>query len=176
MDREILQEPQWYAIHTNPKQEERACRNLQAWGVESLSPRLKERRRNQFTGAAVYVSKPLFPRYIFARFNAGSLLHKIGFTRGVHSVVSFNATPIPIDDEIIALIQSRVGTDGFVVIGEALRCGDKVVIKDGPMKDLVGIFERDVRESDRVMILLTNVNYQGRLTIDRDLVKKACAA
>ncbi|PYS87928.1 MAG: hypothetical protein DMF64_21865 [Acidobacteria bacterium] len=175
MDKEVSQQPQWYAIHTNPKQEERACQNLQAWGVESLSLRLKEHRRNPFTGAAVYVSKPLFPRYIFARFHAGSLLHKISFTRGVHSVVSFNATPIPIDDEIIALFQSRQGSDGFVTIGEKLQRGDKVVIKDGPLKDLVGVFERDVKESDRVMLLLTTVNYQGHLTIARGLVRKACA-
>jgi len=175
VDKEVSQQPQWYAIHTNPKQEERACQNLQAWGVESLSLRLKEHRRNPFTGAAVYVSKPLFPRYIFARFHAGSLLHKISFTRGVHSVVSFNATPIPIDDEIIALFQSRQGSDGFVTIGEKLQRGDKVVIKDGPLKDLVGVFERDVKESDRVMLLLTTVNYQGHLTIARGLVRKACA-
>lgn len=175
MDNEISQQPRWYAIHTNAKQEERAHQNLQAWGVESLSPKFKERRPNPFTGIPVYISKPLFPRYIFARFDS-RILHKISFTKGVHSVVSFNATPAVIDDEIIALIKARIGSNGFVALGEEIRPGDKVIIKDGPMKDLVGIFQHDMKDSNRSMILLMAINYQGRLMIPRDSVVKASAA
>lgn len=175
MDNEISQQPQWYAIHTNPKQEERAHQNLQAWGLESLNPKLKERRPNPFTGAPVYVTKPLFPRYIFARFPE-RILHKVIFTRGVHSVVSFNGAATSIDDEIIDLIKARVGADGFVKAAEEeLQDGDKVVITAGPMKDLVGITHR-VKDNDRVTILLTAIKYQGRLMVARDSVMKASAA
>jgi transcription elongation factor/antiterminator RfaH len=164
--------PCWYAIRTNPQQEERAKCNLLAWGVETFSPRVRDRRRNQFTGASTFISKPLFPRYIFARFQASSLLHKIWYTRGVHSVVGFGDGPSPIDDEIIALIRSQVNDDGFVRIGEEFRHGDKVQIKDGPLKNMVGVFERNLKEADRIRILLTTVSYQGHLSIERDLVEK----
>src|SRR5689334_16613864 len=90
MSSEIGQDTsQWYVVHTNPKQEERADSNLRAWGVETLHPKLKTRRFNEFTGAPTVTTKPLFPRYIFAKFNAREQLAKISFTRGVHYVVSF---------------------------------------------------------------------------------------
>lgn len=174
MDNKLSQELQWYALHTNPKQEERAHQNLQAWGLESLNPKLKERRLNPFTGAPVYVTKPLFPRYIFARFGT-HILHKIYFTAGVHSVVSFNGVPTAIDDEIIDLIKARVGPDGFVKAQEELQDGDKVVITAGTMQGLVGI-SQDVNDSDRVTILLTAIKYQGCLVVAKDSVRKAAAA
>jgi transcriptional antiterminator RfaH len=176
VDNEVLDQPHWYAVHTHPKQEERAYCNLQAWGVESLSPKFRERRPNPFTGIPIFFSKPLFPRYIFARFDASCLLHKISFTRGVHSVVSFNSTPAPIEDDIIALIQSRISADGFVRIGDDFKVGDRVIIKEGPLKNLSGIFEGGVKDSDRVSILLEAVSYQGRMVVERGQVRKAVSA
>lgn len=169
---DVTDRPSWFAICTNPKQEDRACNNLRAWGVECFNPKIKGCRRNQFTGMATFIRKPLFPRYIFSRFGAKSLLHKVNFTRGVHRVVSFNDKPTPIDDEVIALLQSRVGNDGFLTVSEALKPGDKVRIKDGPWKALVGVIERDLKASERILILLTTIRYQGRLTVERDWVEK----
>ena len=34
----------WYAIHTKAKQDLRASRNLEAWGVETFAPRIEQRR------------------------------------------------------------------------------------------------------------------------------------
>ena len=69
-------------------------------------------------------------------------------------------------------MQSRVGKDGFLNVSEAVRPGDKVRIKDGPWKALVGVIERDTKASERVQILLTSINYQGRLIIERQCVEK----
>lgn len=169
--------PRWYAIHTHPQQEARADSNLRAWGVETFSPRLKARRRNQFTGATTFVSQLMFPRYIFARFNADKLLHKVWYTRGIHSVVSVGSSPASIDDEIIALLQSRVDKDGHVRLVEKLEYGDKVVITQGPLTNFVGVFEQGAKNSERITILLNTVSYQGSVTLDRELVRKvSCAA
>jgi transcriptional antiterminator RfaH len=164
--------PCWYAVRTNPGQEDRAHCNLLAWGVETFHPKMRERRRNKITGAQTFVTKPLFPRYTFARFIANKLLHKISYTRGVHSVVSFGYGPTPIDDDIVAVIREQVGEDGFVRVGEKLRPGDWVQLTDGPMKDLTGVFASDADDSDRVRILLTTVSFQGHVTVERELVEK----
>src|SRR5881394_2786838 len=152
----------WYVIHTHPQQEDRAESNLRAWQVETYNPRLKDYRYNQYTRKQTYLSRPLFSRYIFARFDADRLLHKIWFSRGVRSVVSFGGRPATVSEEVILLLQSRTGDDGFVKIGEELHAGDRVVIEGGPFKSLNGIFEREVKASDRVMLLLTTVTYQAR--------------
>jgi transcription antitermination factor NusG len=153
-------------------QEERAGNNLKAWSVETLTPKIKERRYNQFTGKPTYITKPFFPRYIFARFEADSMLHRVCFVRGVHSVVGFGAGPTPIDEELIEIIKAQTGEDGFVNLGEQLKSGDRVSISDGPVKDFVGIFERESSASERVVILLTSAKYQCRLSIRRDQVTK----
>jgi transcriptional antiterminator RfaH len=172
MIQDVSDRPEWYAICTNPQQEDRACSNLRAWGVECFNPKIKESRRNHFTGIAEVVSKPLFPRYIFSRFELNGAFHKISFTRGVHRVVSFDGRPTPIDEEVIALIQSRVGSDGFVKIGENLKPGDVVRVKDGPWKALTGVVEREVKTNERITLLLESIRYQSRLTIESHWVEK----
>lgn len=166
----------WYVIETNPKQEDRAINNLVAWGVESFTPKLKHGRFNFYTGKPQYVIKPLFPRYIFARFSAQALLSKVRFTRGVQSVVSFGNEPTPVDNEIIDLVRSRIEEDGYVTIREKLNPGDPVSIDEGPLKNMKGLFERQMQDRDRVVVLLSTVSYQAHLELPKVLVKKSSAA
>jgi transcriptional antiterminator RfaH len=161
----------WYAIHTKPNQENRASDNLRAWGVETFAPRLRKPHFNQSVAGTIHSVEPLFRGYIFARFSAERMMHKVRLTRGVHSVVSCGAEPTRIDDEIISLIQSRV-EEGFVRMGEDLKSGDTVVIRDGPLQGFSGIFEWDLKDSDRVMILLTTISFQAHMVVERERLKK----
>lgn len=111
-------------------------------------------------------------RYGVARFNANSLLHKVWFTRGVRRVVSFDNGPVSIDDEIISYIQRQTDEHELIRPCEGIRQGDTVMIQDGPLKSLVGIFEKEVKRTDRVMIMLSAVSYQGSVTIEKERRKK----
>jgi transcriptional antiterminator RfaH len=162
--------PRWYAVFTHARQEGRAEDNLRAWKVETFAPRISQSR--YYNGALIRSIKPLFPRYIFARFKVNDLLHKVTFTRGVRGVVSFGGTPTPVDDQIIDIIKSQMTGDGYVKIAETLRAGDAVEIKDGPLKNFRGIFERAVKHSDRVMLLLTAISFQSHVEVPRELVRK----
>lgn len=163
----------WYAIHTHLHQETRAEANLKAWHVETFYPKVKEERRNEFSGAISYITKPFFQRYLFARFELDLLLHKVWFTRGVHSVVSFGGIPSPVEDAVIEFVQQRADNDGFVKLGDQLKPGDKVVMKGGMLNNLTGIFEREMNDSDRVMILLQTINYQGHIIVEKNSIRKA---
>jgi transcription antitermination factor NusG len=46
------------------------------------------------------------------------------------------------------------------------------VVKDGPLKNFAGIFEREMKDTDRVRILLEAVSYQAHVEIGRDMVKR----
>jgi transcriptional antiterminator RfaH len=169
---DFIDSPNWFALCTNPKQEDRACSNLESWGVECFNPKIKTCHCNPFTGIKTYIPKPLFSRYIFSRFIARTLLHKITFTRGINRVVSFDGKPVPIADDVIAIFKSRMDKNGFLNISEPVNPGDQIRIKGGPWRELVGVVERDLTASERVLILLTTISYQGRLAIDKALVEK----
>lgn len=162
----------WYVIFTKPMHESRVENNLRARQVETFTPKVKVRWENPFTGRPTYVTRPLFPRYTFAKFRLNESLYNINFTRGVQCVVSFDNKPGIVDEEVIKLLQSRVGEDGFVRMNDELRPGDKVTIKDGPLKNLVGVFDSKCKEHERVSILLTTVSFQNRIIIHQDLVAK----
>jgi transcriptional antiterminator RfaH len=167
----------WYAVHTKPRQEERAEHNLRtlnvrALNVETFSPKVRERRFVSSINRPVYIAKPLFPNYIFARFDSSAMLHKVWFTRGVDSVVNFGQTPAIVPDEIITLIQLQMGIEGFVEIGQEIAVGDKVRIKGGPLNNFVGVFERNASAATRIKLMLSAVTYQCRIEIERDLIEK----
>ena len=161
--------PRWYAVYTHSKQEFRVESNLKAWGVETFNPRVRERAHPLKKPPRTV--KQLFPRYLFARFPCEDL-HKITFTRGVQTVVSFGNTPAPVDDAVIFLIKTRIGEDGFIRFNDELKTGDRVMIVGGPFESLEGIFDRTLNGSERVSLLLSTVALQGRLIIERDYVVK----
>lgn len=163
---------QWYAVRTKPNEEDRAYSNLQAWRVETFMPKVKELHTSDFGGGR-YVTKPLFSRYIFARFDVESQLHNINYTRGVQSVVSFGGSPISIDDKVIDLIKDRVDPDGFIRIDD-FKAGDPVRINSGPLQNIEGVFERKLKDKDRVKILLNTMSYGSHLVIERSMVEKVC--
>lgn len=163
----------WYAVYTKPGEEDRAESNLKIGRIETFTPRMKARRAAPFTGDTAFVVKPLFPRYLFARFKASETLHKVWFTRGVHSVVSIGNQPAPVDDEVIEIIRSRRGEDDLIRVGEEFSAGDRVTINDGPFKNLEGIFDGTAKDSDRVFILLSAVSYQSHVVVERSSVKKS---
>jgi transcriptional antiterminator RfaH len=159
--------PHWYAIHTHPKQENRAERNLNAWNVETFFPRVRNRHLNDLTSEPVYFTKPLFPGYLFARFALKNLLHKVRFTRGVHSVVCIGIDPAPVDDRVIEIIAAQIDGAGFVKTGADLDPGAKVLIQAGPFKGLTGIFEQEASAADRIKILLDCVCFQAHVEVER---------
>ncbi len=149
----------WYVIHTLPKQEDRAESNLIAWGIETFNPKMRARRYNKFTGQPTFFSKSVFSNYIFARFDATTMLGKINFTRGVRCIVNFGNGPVAVDDEIIHLLQMQVGPDNLIRLEEGLKCNDRVQIKSGAFKNLTGIFTRATKPFQRVLLLLSAVSY-----------------
>lgn len=166
----------WYVVHTHPYQEERADSNLQSFGLETLTPRLQVDKYNEFNGRLSQIVKPLFPTYIFSRFRFNEWYHRIRFTRGVHSLVCFNNEPIPVEEEIVTLIRSRIGSDGFVKTGPDLKPGDEVIIREGRFRNLCGVFERELPDHKKVKILLKAISFQGHVFVNRSQVSKVSRA
>jgi transcriptional antiterminator RfaH len=155
----------WYLIRTKRKQDFRAEMNLRCRGLETLAPRVREKRRVHVSERLTYVDEitPLFPGYIFARFDAAECLLKVRLTRGVHSVVGFGECATAVDESVIDMVRQRLDDEGCVKM-ETPKPGDKVRIVSGPLNSFEGIFERRSAQ-ERVVILLANVLARVRVEV-----------
>jgi transcriptional antiterminator RfaH len=156
----------WYAIHTKPHREEQAAGNIGRLGLTVFLPKVKKEKLA--FDRRVVTLKPLFPGYVFARFCPSPYLHSIRYARGVNRVVCVDGSPIPIDDEIISGIHSRIDEDGFVNLNSCdLTKGQEVLVNDGPLHGLVGIFEPDLSDGGRAALLFRTVEYQLRVLVEK---------
>lgn len=152
----------WYAVYTKPKKEDSVAFFLQNIGLEVLAPKIKFRKfkRNKLTD----VIEPLFPCYLFANFDKDKYAHLITYTRGVRYIVG-KKNPVAVQDEVINVIKDGIEDNNIIVIKPStFKNGDRVLIKDGPFKDFYGIFEKEIKGHERVMILLETI--QCRVELD----------
>lgn len=170
----VADRPMWYVVQTKPRQEARVEANLHGLGLETLFPKLRERTIPASSRGSLDRVGPLFPRYLFARFVAASVLAKVRNTRGVHGVVGFGEYATPVEERVISLVRSRIRDDGFVHPAEP-QPGDVVQIVDGPLRSLIGIFERELSPRDRVLVLLTTVGSQLRVQLRKAGIRSAPA-
>jgi transcriptional antiterminator RfaH len=160
----------WYVIQTKPKKEEEATSYLSTKGVEIFSPLLES-----FTTRNARITeelKPLFPGYIFGKFDLGQNYPLVRWARGVKCVLGFGGYPIPISGEVIEIIKQRTDERGIVKTIRHFESNDVVRVKSGPLKDLLGIFERWVSDSERVRILLNLIGYQPSIELHYSMIEK----
>ena len=154
----------WYLIRTKPRQENRAEFNLRQLSVETFLPLLRQRkmiRRQEET-----VVEPLFPRYLFARFDIHNRYRTVNFARGVLSVVEFGLRPAEVSESLIESIKERV-EDGYITPqSDRFNQGQVVYIKGGPLSGLEAVFVRELKEQHRVLLLLRALGLHARLTVD----------
>ena len=154
----------WYAIYTKKQKEHFADLKLLQLEIETFLPLIycRVRRRNQL--------RPLFPCYLFARFDAKRWLYTINHLEGVNKVVSFNERPIPVEPAILESLRERMSGRGYLVEEKSLAPGDTVRVQEGLFEGLEGRIEA-VRPRDRVVILLNTILSRARVEINRDMVE-----
>ncbi len=160
----------WFVVNTKPKNEDRAAANLISIGIDTLAPKLKLKKFKN--SRFVYVIEPMFPGYIFARFHPIDDFRIVKYARGVKTIVHFGEKIVPIHEELIDFLKSRLENGVATVEKKPISIGEKIIIKDGPFKGLTGIFEREMEGKERVTILLNAVQFAATMEIDRDLIEK----
>ncbi|HID55290.1 TPA: hypothetical protein EYP37_02085 [Candidatus Poribacteria bacterium] len=160
----------WFVVYTKPRKERWAEDNINRIGFETFLPRYER-------GG---VEKPLFPRYLFVRFDPDSdpSWPSIRYARGVVRIVSFgeNGTPTPVPEAVIEEIKSRQDDRGLIRLGRLPsdpKEGDRVRIADGPFKGLEGIFAEDLKDGERVIVLLSLMGRQVKVDIEGRFLRPA---
>jgi transcription elongation factor/antiterminator RfaH len=159
----------WYVVRAHHWQESRVEANLRSGDIETFLPRVRlpSRRRAQRRD-----HEPLFPQYLFARFDPYRSLHDVTFTRGVQSLVLVGGQLAIVDDAIIEFFRSRVDEHGFIPLCSELERGERVTIQEGPFADLTGIVERNLTAQQRIVVLLTSVARPVRVQVPADHLRR----
>ena len=171
----------WFVIRTKTGEERRAEGNLLNQEIETFLPLFKNHTYRN--GKTIQTIKPLFPNYLFARFNLDLHYTKVRWTRGVSRVLgNREGGPVPIAEAVVQTIRDRVGKDKLIDLEDGVKEGDAVQITSGPLKDLIGVFQKKMSGKDRVKILLNLIGMEVPVQISRwqirrlDLVLLAAAS
>jgi transcriptional antiterminator RfaH len=163
----------WYAVHTRPQAEARALENLLLQGYQAYLPRYRAQIRHARQRRTEW--RPLFPRYLFAGVDRAVMRWRpILSTIGVSDVVRAGEEPAPVAPEIIENLREQERAGGFERLARRhpVQLGELVRISAGALEDLVGRLV-ELRDQDRVVVLLELLGRKVRAQLDRDAVEAA---
>ena len=152
----------WFALFIKPHKERSTYELLQQKGYETFLPFYLEKRK--WANRQATREKPVFPGYLFCRFNARWRM-PILTTPGVVNVLGFAGKPEPIDDgELLAIKKIAASPMGYNPC-PYLEAGKRVRIIEGPLTGLKGILlER--RQGRRLIVSVTLMQRSVAVELD----------
>jgi transcription antitermination factor NusG len=156
---------QWFAVSVVPRKEKATAQALRAKGYEEFLPLYAERRK--WTDRIQRVELPLFPGYVFCRFDPQFRLPILKIA-SVNSVVGFGNNPQPVDDAEIEALQTACRSGAHTMPCPYMTVGAKVRILEGPLKGLEGIMEHP--SDTKLVVSVTLLQRSVSIEIDRDWV------
>jgi transcriptional antiterminator NusG len=168
----VIHEPQeypWYAVRTKSRLETVTLGALRGKGYESYLPSYKIRR--QWSDRIVELDAPLFPGYLFCKFDVLRRL-PILTTPGVMSIVSFGKEPEPIDESEIDAVRTVLMSGVFAEPCPFLREGQKIRVVRGALTGLEGLLVKKKTEF-RMVISVTMLQRSVSVEIDSDWITEA---
>ncbi len=159
----------WYVVQSKPREEERALHYLKEKGFHTYLPRMEVVNIRGFKNAKM--KKPLFPGYLFCRFDKDENLGHVRWTQGVKKLLPESVSPMFVDDEVVQAIHSLEQEDG-VIRKKPLQRNDRIRVARGPMQDVLGVFDNWTSDQGRVRVLLNFINYQASVELHHSLIEK----
>ena len=107
-------------------------------------------------GKWVDTIEPMFSRYLFIQLEPGTTsVASVRSTRGVSGLVQFGNTLTPVPESFMSVLLQTADVETSVHTPEPnlLQEGDTVVLTDGPLADLHGIFKAADGDARAIILL-----------------------
>ena len=124
----------WHLVHTKPRAESHALKNLERQGFEVFLPMitLQKVRRAKLAN----ITEPMFSRYLFLRTTPGMQdLSVVRSTLGVSHLVRFGQLAAKVPHSWVELMSPQP-----IIMETLFKSGDKVVLAEGMLKGLEAIY------------------------------------
>jgi transcriptional antiterminator RfaH len=162
--------PAWFCLRSQPKHEHIAAARLREEALEVFLPRIRFKKAS--ARGPVWVTEPLFPNYLFARFNWRDSARLVRHAAGVSTIVSFGANVPTIPEEVIEELRRHVGADELHVISGKLSPDDRVQVSGGAFHGLTAVVTQVLPAKERVRVLLNFLGRQTVVEMEQDAVVK----
>lgn len=161
----------WYLIRTKTGKERWVRDQLAGVVPEVFLPMLKA-KVPRWGRMAVSIA-PLFPCYLFARFDLQRQYFDVKYMTGVRSIVSAGIDPLAVPAAIVSEIRRRGVGDVIEIPEKPFGTGERVVVVEGPFRGFEAIFQHYLSGAERVAILLSAVESGGlRVVLSASAVAK----
>jgi len=157
----------WYALHVRPRFEKVVARNLRGKGYEEFLP--VYRRRSRWSDRIKEIELPLFPGYVFCRFNVLNRL-PILTVPGVHAIVGIGKIPVPVNEYELDGVRTIVKSGSQCEPWPFIEIGERVQVEYGPLAGTHGIVVM-LKNSYRLVISVNLLQRSVAVEIDRDCLK-----
>ncbi len=159
-------ETRWMAIRVRSRFEKIAAEALRQKGYEYFLPLYRSKR--VWSDRTKWLELPLFPGYLFCRFNVRNRVPVLECP-GVMHIVGIGKTPIPVDDGEITALQRIVRSGLPVAPCDFLQLGQRVRIRSGPLEGVQGILV-DMRKRHRIVVSVSLLRRSVAVELDREAV------
>lgn len=156
----------WYGIRTRSNHERIAATVLTGKGYEPYLPLYASQEGS--ANRRIRSEHPLFPGYVFCRFDATKRL-PILMTTGVISVLGFGKEPAPIPDVEIDAVRAVLQSGLPAKPHAYLREGQRVRVASGSLGGLEGIVVKK-KNVCRMIVSVTMLQRSIAVEIDTDLL------
>jgi transcription antitermination factor NusG len=160
-------EQNWYALRVRPNFEKLVALALRGKGYDEFLPLY--RKLSRWSDRKKQIELPLFPGYVFSRFDVNQRL-PILIIPGVMQVVGFGNKPEPIADEELRAVERFAASGLPVEPWPFLKVGELVLVDDGPLAGLEGTLV-EVKNRYRIVVSLTLLQRSVAVEIDRDCIR-----
>jgi len=143
-----------------PRHEKRAARALSAEGLDAYAPVVHVKVR--WSDRWKHVEQPMFPGYLFCRFDPALEMGVVRSNRSVLYVAPVGDAPVPIPDRDVEMIRLAERSGAHLEVTRRLEPGEAVAVVSGPLEGLTGTL---VRRDDEL-----------RLTIKVDMLQQGVEA
>jgi len=156
----------WFALRVRPRHESRVSEQLAAKDCGVFLPQYSARRK--WADRWKVLTLPLFPGYVFCRFDANRR-GRILATPGVIDVVRNGSEPAPIEAWEMDAIQRVASADVKAEPYPELGRGERVMVRDGPLEGVAGVLMQ-VKNSYRLVISVELLRRSVQVEIERHRV------
>ncbi len=152
----------WYVLQCWVRKESMIASQLESQGFQCFLPKYKSTR--EWSDRKKEVERPLFPGYIFCRFEYSQRRPAI-VTPGVLQVVGCGRTPVPVEDREIEAIQLAIASEVPRQPWPYLEVGERVRIHTGKLTGLEGILV-NFKGNHRVVLSVALLQRSVALEVD----------